>query len=851
MADGQAGRTVPTDPVGSIAATVLDQSLWRLDRYDEWLLVTPPANPPVPPQGWKLHLSSFPEDYLELLGRALPVIAEFPTPAKLVGSVGAAERLCAGLFGRSQVGKLVTIYPADGEAAVRLSGQLDRATRGLAGPPVITDRRLTQGSAVFYRYGAFVGLQLRTRLGAIVPAMRDPAGDLEPDPRESRCVFPSWVTDPFGGNEALVEQSPRLLADRFISGPALRTTYRTSVAVAADIATGRLCVLKRVFSGARTPTPGWAQGLLREYEVLESLRNEPGFPRPLALFADAEDLVLAQDEIPGRSLDALLLDGVNAAGELQGAIDIAIQICEQLLALARHGWAHGDVSPGNVLVDGPRAQLVDFELAHCDGAQPRGAGTLGYTAPERVAGAAPSQASDVYALGSVLRSMVARVDPGVFPDQSRLDSLDLRTLQPDAPALNAALVAACLRSDPQRRPSLPELHRRLVGYDRFDPPPPQSHRVEPERVLGTLLAWFVEQATMSALPLGQRPGWQLQPDLGGGTAGVALTLCAITQAGLIDDQAAARAVWSLLNVEQPPGAPAPGLYVGAAGHAVARLFAGHMLDDARLVRAGEGQLRAAARMPCANPDLLSGRAGVLRAQLLAWQITGAEEFLDAAQRSADLVLDSARRDGDHVWWPTAEANAGQPWVGYAHGTAGIADCLVDLFRITGRESAGVAASGAAAFLAGQTRPRKGGIDWPAVAEGAGTTPRWCHGAVGVGRFLLAADQCGLWHDAGLVQPATDAALTGGVLIGPTLCHGAAGVADLLLDVHSAWPAQKWDEALARILELLDGYVGGELPRHWWSGDQVQGPTLLPGLGGTLLVLLRLTGRLAHDPLRPR
>src|SRR3954467_6261483 len=63
---------------------------------------------PWPEQGWKLHLSATPRSAVEVL-----------SSIKLLSAVN------SGLFGISQIGKFITIYPSDDSHAVRLAVELD------------------------------------------------------------------------------------------------------------------------------------------------------------------------------------------------------------------------------------------------------------------------------------------------------------------------------------------------------------------------------------------------------------------------------------------------------------------------------------------------------------------------------------------------------------------------------------------------------------------------------------------------------------------------------------------------------------------------------------------------------
>jgi hypothetical protein len=68
-------------------------------------------------------------------------------------------------------------------------------------------------------------------------------------------------------------------------------------------------------------------------------------------------------------------------------------LCMALDTLHGQGWAHGDVSPSNILVDDDRVVLIDYDLATPLGEKPHSPGTILYASPER-RDCAPARASD-------------------------------------------------------------------------------------------------------------------------------------------------------------------------------------------------------------------------------------------------------------------------------------------------------------------------------------------------------------------------------------------------------------------------------------------------------------------------
>ncbi len=100
---------------------------------------------------------------------------------------------------------------------------------------------------------------------------------------------------------------------------------------------------------------------------------------------------------------------------------IALQLCAGLAEAHRKHVIHGDLKSSNIILaregDETRAVITDFGLARRPEATQRSlqsgemAGTPDYMAPELWKGEKASAASDVYALGVILREMVVGVAP--------------------------------------------------------------------------------------------------------------------------------------------------------------------------------------------------------------------------------------------------------------------------------------------------------------------------------------------------------------------------------------------------------------------------------------------------------
>ncbi len=231
------------------------------------------------------------------------------------------------------------------------------------------------------------------------------------------------------------------------------------VYLAQDTVLGRRVALKLIKRAVMD-----ADGVAR---FLEEARTTANFNHPhiVTLHAVGEHAgrpFLALEHVDGESLRARLRGGPLPARE---ALRYARAIAEAIAEAHRRGLVHADLKPENVLIprDG-RVRVVDFGLAKLigDGATGGTSGTPAYMAPERLRGAAPTGALDVWALGLLLGEMITGARPIA-------DGAVVQHVYGKAPLVLAmlpetgwsALVRGCLAAEPAARPTAEELVRRL------------------------------------------------------------------------------------------------------------------------------------------------------------------------------------------------------------------------------------------------------------------------------------------------------------------------------------------------------------------------------------------------------
>jgi hypothetical protein len=166
--------------------------------------------------------------------------------------------------------------------------------------------------------------------------------------------------------------------------------------------------------------PREAAPALREARLLSSLHH----PGVLFLYElEPEGRYLTMELCEGGSLRARLSTGRLP---LPIALRRAVEVCDTLRAVHALSIAHGDVKPENLLFRGPARSLLeagvdppfgdlvlgDFGVGIDASAElppsESAAGTRAYLPPERLRGAPPSAAADLYAFGVVLEELLQK-----------------------------------------------------------------------------------------------------------------------------------------------------------------------------------------------------------------------------------------------------------------------------------------------------------------------------------------------------------------------------------------------------------------------------------------------------------
>ncbi len=226
-----------------------------------------------------------------------------------------------------------------------------------------------------------------------------------------------------------------------------------------------------------------AQELIhREAQRMQALVH-PNIVRVFDSDHDRDSHFLVMELLTGRTLSSVLTEGKGL--EWPQARQVVAGVAAALAHAHAHHVIHTDLKPGNVFIGGDGAvKVLDFGLAqrtegageaHQEDATIRyldlvGGLTPSFASPERLAGADPTPACDLFAFGLLIYVMLAGTHPFQRRTAQEAQRLGLEPLRPAglAPHRWRAL-QALMAYDPAARPAKVEAFTARFLGPRFNP----------------------------------------------------------------------------------------------------------------------------------------------------------------------------------------------------------------------------------------------------------------------------------------------------------------------------------------------------------------------------------------------
>lgn len=336
--------------------------VWRLSRE---------VTDNDPEQGWKLHISASVTTANTVFEKIAPFLHSQKVLFKAPLSLEELQKINSGLYyGYSQVGKFITVYPRNEREAIFLAQRLHKLTKDIPAPSVPFDEKYRPNSCVHYRYGAFKHIEIKRQDGVAESAIRNPAGELVADVKDSSNAYPDWIEDAF-------IKHPSQFKSEMAESP-LKTTYKAFHALAQrgkggvylslDLSVNprRLCILKEGRRHGETDWDGRDGHWRIKYEmgVLKALRRAKiDCPKVYDSFEIENSFFVVLEFIEGEGL-IYYLKKRRKRFSIAKALDYSIQVADLISQIHEAGWIWMDCKPANfILTKDGRIRPIDFEGA--------------------------------------------------------------------------------------------------------------------------------------------------------------------------------------------------------------------------------------------------------------------------------------------------------------------------------------------------------------------------------------------------------------------------------------------------------------------------------------------------------
>ena len=721
---------------------------WKIDRSGMWFNVMPPATT-LPLQGWKIHVSATQANARELLQRIVPVLVRGKIAFKFALDALVLSLMTSKGWSVAGAGKFITIYFDDEDQFVRMAAELHRVTAGFEGPYILSDRRYADSKVIYYRYGGITPMEVLTGKGERLLVLSAPDGRTVPDERFSRFVLPDWAQDPFPGPYAASpgEQPTILKEGRYTVRSSLANSNCGGVYLATDTTSGAAVVIKQARPLLNfTPSGADAVGLLeREYRLLKKIEDTGIAPRPLDFFKEGEQSYLVEEYI-AKAMPLRFYSSTRTVVLLTHPTRqkvetfwnefkrIFLGVARLLEILHRHGIVFMDFSYNNVLItdNGKDLKLIDLEGAFEAGIDaPSHLLTPGFASVSDL-NAAPGFTNDYYAFGATMLSYIVPINAMILLDSQ----VHLRFLQAIAndfglPHELTRLISGLLEPEAALRPSLAEAITVLEAAEVSSEPgyqEPRGLEQESERTVQMIVQHILSEASYDRadrlFPSDPKVFVTNPLSIAFGACGVAHAIKTIT-----GDVPVSITEWLLRQKIDAKLYP-PGLYFGTAG--IAWVFKELGLDHR-----AEELMRSTWTHPALHesPDMFYGLSGWGLAQLKFFLDTGNEEYLEQAIRAGELLAASAKDENGGCYWPQSN---GTIIPGFAHGSSGISEFLLNVYQVTGDEKFLDLGKRALDFdIAAAVPNAEGALTWQVRrVAGAPGVPYLRYGSAGVGLALV-------------------------------------------------------------------------------------------------------------------
>jgi len=842
-------------------------------------------------QGWKLHVSTIQPDVLLLLSKIVPELKDSAVAFKIARDEFVLAQLNEGEFGQSQIGKFMTIYPADEHRAFELAEKLCHFTKGMRGPFIPSDLKL--GDVVYARYGSYNPIIMRDVLGQQMAYIYDGKEDLIPDAREIPFKTPDDVDNPF---ESLINNDEKnhgsknngngkLFGPGYLVVDIIKANAKGNIYQAIDVREQKnvaLIVLKQGHKYCMSDKEGRdiCDRLKQQFDILKELQNKLNVPKAFDYFEVNGDGYLPIEFIEGQSIETLTYSVLNnrkwetiAKKQQLRLLGLLERLLTEVIKLQEAGFIHRDITASNVWIDQKdHVYLLDLELTYKKGGQYPlfFNGTPGFMSPNQLGKNAPEPEDDIYAIGCIMLLVFTGIDPRrLIHREISLNRDRLQALVKGLPEELVKIIVTCIDDDPAARPDLAIIKKRIEEYIISIDPVTGTGKINrksridkigktPDEEIKRILRKGVN-TILHHLPAEQEKGLWLSPKMNGGSgqsanvlsfelrksahrgvAGVLYLLSKIQKSVPGDLGLKKRmqeiAEWLVSGIDVVD-AEMPGLYFGDMGISVVLvegIESGLVNETPEII----SFISVAVNRETSWHDITHGAAGMGMGCLRLLGFLKQRNIDSSIHGYAEMLIDQQNIDGSWTVPEGVDGMSGQVITGFAHGVAGIVYFLAEYGNIYNSIAAKQASVKGADWLmiSGIENQKANIIEWKYSDKQEEVWKWWCHGGPGISLSFLKLYE--LTQDkkyADIAIRALNVHPDHLVYTNLSQCHGLSGLGEIYLEAFRVLKDKRFLKKALLLLGTIHNLRFENEEKLFWLVEDVNNATadLMMGMGGVL------------------
>ncbi|MVT07667.1 protein kinase domain-containing protein [Chitinophaga tropicalis] len=665
-------------------ADILDEFDLKYE-YDEPYLQVGESNT----EGWILDISIMFFDISYVLKKLVPVLKKEHIPFKVAIDQETAIQLYSATYGYEQLGKIICIYPISEKQAQELATTIIEFTSGLRGAAIPTDAYL--GGTLYTRYGNQINIPFK---------------------------YPKGGKWPFAGIKK-PQKNRRILNGSYLKIDMLKSDIKGNVYLGINIKNWwkfkfELCVIKEGKKDMYFDPSGRTvkDRIAFQYRIQTKLQSHVPVASIIDHFDQDDNAYLVMEYINGIQLQQYRgeLSQCRCWWDLNLEIQLKIlgylqQIITIIDLLHKMGYIHRDITPVNFLIQkSGEIRMIDLELCYSKvdfkEDPPFNFGTPGFMSPEQVKTNDPTIKEDIFAIGALMITLIPGLHPTRFSTKS-LNTLSERIKFFTKDDYIGNLIATCLNSDPNKRPTLTEVQNDVQKYITFltkhRTPPVESienpipstyiqrhiHAYCSGKLANSLGLWYSPNVDKPTYVANRSAVCEINSGWYRGIAGVQYVLCLLKENGydtsLLKKEIEAGWDWLQMEYLDQPSRISPGLYHGSYGLAVSLAIGirtGSIIHGEKVL----GYIHALLSQTTKELSLGKGIAGLGLTTMFVGNYLDTSFKNKILEYCSNEIISRQQKDGSWNFPKEGSPSQTRSYTGFSWGAAGIIFFLCEYYH---------------------------------------------------------------------------------------------------------------------------------------------------------------------------